>query len=245
MAQWGPLAVAYSGGVDSTLVIKAAYDAFGDRAVAVTSVSPTLPASQLCSAKKTAVEIGIRHLLVHSDELTIPGYAQNGPNRCYLCRNDLYGRIVQCAPSQTVMADGTHLDDLGDTRPGLVAARAWGVKHPLVETGLNKADVRAIVKALGLSVWDRPASACLSSRFLREIPITYAGLKQIEQAEDALHHLGFRHVRVRYDGQKASVEVPADDFARLSESGSAVILQVKRCGFSDVTLAKSQRSLSQ
>lgn len=234
------VAVAFSGGVDSALVAQVAYDTLKSAAVAVTSRSPTVPALQIEAAKATAAAIGIRHLFVQSNELAIPGYAENGNDRCYLCKNDLYGRIFEVARAASIqhVADGAHLDDLSDTRPGRLAASERGVRSPLVEAGLNKADVRALARSYGLSVWDQPASACLSSRFPHGTEIRDERLRQVEAAEAILHRAGFRRCRVRYHEAIARIELPSEDMIGLldPERRAHVVAEIRACGFQWVTL---------
>jgi uncharacterized protein len=234
------VAVAYSGGVDSALVAKVAHDALSEAAVAVTSLSPTFPASQLEEAKQVATTIGIRQRFVHSDELQIPGYAENNANRCYLCKGDLYTLLTEVAEQERLrtIVDGTHLDDLTDLRPGLKAARERGVRSPLVEAGLNKEAVRSLSRELGLPTWDKPASACLSSRFPHGTPITYEGLKQVENAEEVLRRMGLRQFRVRYHRETARIELAVEEFPVLLDPDrrNALVDQIQACGFKWVTL---------
>ena len=154
--------VAYSGGIDSTVVLKLAYDQLKDRAVGITALSPTFPASELEGAKRVAAEIGVRHELVETDQLKIPAFTENDASRCFHCKTDLYQLLgtLRAAHAEVVIVDGTNLDDLGDDRPGIKAAREWGVRSPLVEAGLSKAEIRTLAKELGLSNWDKPAAAC-------------------------------------------------------------------------------------
>lgn len=232
--------VAYSGGIDSTVVLKVAYDQLKDRAVGVTALSPTFPATELDVAKRVAAEIGVRHELVETDQLRIPAFAENDASRCFHCKTDLYQILggLREARAGTVLVDGTNLDDLGDDRPGIKAAREWDVRSPLVEAGLSKAEIRTIAKDLGLSNWDKPAAACLSSRIPRGITITRENLSRVEQAEAVLQTEGFRHYRVRDHGEIARIEVGQDELTRLleRERGLRISRQLKELGFRFVTI---------
>jgi len=209
--------VAFSGGIDSTLVLKIAHEQLGERACAVTAVSPTFPTIELVEATRIAGEIGARHEVVHTDQLTIPAFVQNDAARCFHCKTDLYQLLESLRePRAQWLVDGTNLDDLGDDRPGIKAAREWKVRSPLVEASFSKADVRAVAQSLGLSTWDKPAAACLSSRIPRGIPITMEKLRRVEQAEAILRAEGFRQIRVRDHGEIARIEVAADELARLN-----------------------------
>jgi uncharacterized protein len=209
--------VAFSGGIDSTLVLKIAHEQLGERACAVTAVSPTFPTIELVEATHIAGEIGARHEVVHTDQLTIPAFVQNDAARCFHCKTDLYQLLESMRePRAQWLVDGTNLDDLGDDRPGIKAAREWKVRSPLVEASFSKADVRAVAQSLGLSTWDKPAAACLSSRIPRGIPITMEKLRRVEQAEAILRAEGFRQIRVRDHGEIARIEVAADELARLN-----------------------------
>src|SRR5574341_1162287 len=174
--------VAFSGGIDSTLVLKVAHETLGPRAIAVTAVSPTLPAIELETARRVGTEINVRHLLIETDQLQIPEFVRNDSGRCYHCKTDLYRALGRMRQEMGIAAivDGTNVDDLGDDRPGIAAAREWGVRSPLVEAGLSKAEVRALAKDLGLSNWDKPAAACLSSRIPRGVVITHEKLSRVE-----------------------------------------------------------------
>jgi len=232
--------VAYSGGIDSTVVLKVAYDQLKDRAVGMTALSPTFPASELEVATRVAQEIGVRHELVETDQLQIPAFTENDATRCFHCKTDLYQILggLRDTRAGTVLVDGTNLDDLGDDRPGIKAARKWGVRSPLVEAGLSKAEIRTLAHDLGLSNWDKPAAACLSSRIPRGVTITREKLSRIEQAEAVLLAEGFRHYRVRDHGEIARIEVGQDELARLieQERGLRISRQLKELGFRFVTI---------
>jgi pyridinium-3,5-biscarboxylic acid mononucleotide sulfurtransferase len=232
--------VAYSGGIDSTVVLKVAYDQLQDRAVGVTAVSPTFPAVELDSATRVAKEIGVRHELVQTDQLMIPAFTENDANRCFHCKTDLYQLLGKLRETRAtaVIVDGTNLDDLGDDRPGIRAAREWGVRSPLVEAGLSKSDIRSLAKDFGLSNWDKPAAACLSSRIPRGITITREKLSRVEQAEEVLLAEGFRHCRVRDHGEIARIEVGHDELSRIieGERGAKISRRLKELGFRFVTI---------
>ena len=227
--------VAFSGGIDSTVVLKIAHEQLGDHALAVTAVSPTFPQVELDGAKRVASEIGARHELVHTDQLEVPAFVQNDATRCFHCKTDLYQLLdgLREPHASRWIVDGTNLDDLGDDRPGIKAAREWGVRSPLVEASLSKSDVRALAQALGLSNWDKPAAACLSSRIPRGTPITIDSLRRVEQAEDILQAEGFRHVRVREHGDVARIEVGAEEFSRLNQPSlrAHISARLRQAGF--------------
>ncbi len=232
--------VAYSGGIDSTVVLKVACDQLQDRAVGVTAISPTFPAVELETATRVAKEIGARHELVQTDQLQIPAFTDNDATRCFHCKTDLYRLLSTLKETRAtaVIADGTNLDDLGDDRPGIKAAREWGVRSPLVEAGLSKTEIRSLAKELGLSNWDKPAAACLSSRIPRGTAITREKLSRVEQAEEILLAEGFRHCRVRNHGEIARIEAGQSELARIFEEGRGVRIsrQLKELGFRFVTI---------
>lgn len=232
--------VAYSGGIDSTFVLKVAHDQLGDSAVGITAISPTFPAVELETATRVAKEIGARHELIETDQLTIPAFTANDASRCFHCKTDLYQLMgkLSALRAQSVVVDGTNLDDLGDDRPGITAAREWGVRSPLVEAGLTKADIRSLARDMGLSNWDKPAAACLSSRIPRGITITREKLSRVEQAEDVLLAEGFRHCRVRDHGEIARIEVGQNELARMldGERGTRISRRMKALGFRFVTI---------
>lgn len=232
--------VAFSGGVDSTFVLKVAHDTIGDRVIALTTTSPTMPGTDRLTALEMAAAIGARHLVIESNELEIPGYAANPIDRCYLCKGNLFTVCAAKAGELGIdeIADGLNLDDLRDYRPGIRAAAERRVRHPLVEAELTKADVRELSRALGLPTWDRPASPCLSSRFPYGARITPEGLRQVEEGERVLHRMGFRVARVRHHGEIARLEVESGEVQRLlSEPVCAEVdRELKRLGFRFVTV---------
>ena len=232
--------VAYSGGVDSTLVAAVAARALGDAALAVTAVSPSLPPGEAHHARRVATELGIRHRLVRTGETDNPEYLANGTDRCYHCKTELYevlARVAEEAGAATVVS-GANLDDLGDFRPGLLAAAEHGVRHPLVEVGMSKVEVREAAWGLGIPTWDKPASACLSSRIAFGVTITVDMLTKVGRAERLLKDLGFRQCRVRVHGDVARIEVEAPDLPRLAEPGvrDRVVAELRALGYRYVTL---------
>jgi len=230
--------VAFSGGIDSTLVLKLAHDALGDNAVAATAVSASLAKDDLADAQRIAAEIGCAHVLLESHETDDPRYRVNDPNRCYFCKTNVYDALIAHAGSEgfTWILDGTNADDLGDHRPGLRAAREHGVRSPLQECGLGKEATRALARELGLSNWNKPANACLSSRIPYGSEVTPEKLAQIERAESALRQLGFSEFRVRHHGQVARLELRPEDLLRALELREALDAAVKTANFLYVTL---------
>jgi pyridinium-3,5-biscarboxylic acid mononucleotide sulfurtransferase len=232
--------VAFSGGVDSTFVLRVAHDTIGERVIALTTSSPTMPDEDRDTAIKMAAEIGARHLVIDSNELEIPGYAANPVNRCYLCKTNLFEICEARATALGIgeIVDGLNLDDLHDYRPGMKAAAERRVRHPLVEAELSKAEIRELSRSLGLRTWDRPASPCLSSRFPYGTEITPEGLRKVAEGEKLLHALGFRVARVRYHGEVARIELERDQIARVFEPEirDTVERELKRIGFRFVTI---------
>ena len=232
--------VCFSGGVDSTLLLRVAHDVLGDRCVGLTAVSITMAASERAAAGELAAGIGARLEVVESHELERPGFAQNPTDRCYHCKAELL-EIARPRADALALAEvliGTNLDDLGDHRPGLAAANERGARNPLVEAGMTKADVRALSRNLGLPTWDKPQLACLSSRFPYGTEITPERLRQVDGFEDALRALGFRQLRVRYHGDVARLEIEADAMGRALEPGvrEAIVAAGRANGFTFVAL---------
>ncbi len=232
--------VAYSGGTDSTLVAAAAARTLGERALAVTAVSPSLPPGELAEARRVARLIGVRHRAVRTRETEDPAYLANGLDRCYHCKSELYGVLGRVAEDAgtSVVVSGANLDDLGDYRPGLRAAKEHGIRHPLVEVGFTKAEVREAARDLGIPTWDKPASACLSSRIAFGVRISVEELSKVGRAERLLRDLGFAQCRVRVHGEVARVEVELADLPRLAQPGirAEVVDGLKALGYRYVTL---------
>lgn len=236
--------VALSGGVDSALVARVAAEELGDRAVALTAQSPTLPPEEAAIAAEVAAECGMRHLVIDTHELEREGYARNDGSRCYFCKSELFAlaeeRRVELGLA--ALADGTITDDLGDHRPGLQAARENAVRHPLVEAGLGKQAVRDAARALGLSVWDKPSFACIGSRFPTGTRVTRPKVDKVVAVESELRRHGFRQFRVRWhelgDDALARVELDPSEIERLAAAGvrEAVTAVASRAGFRWVTL---------
>jgi pyridinium-3,5-biscarboxylic acid mononucleotide sulfurtransferase len=211
--------VCFSGGVDSSFLLRVAHDVLGDRALALTTVSPTNPEEDTEQAITLATELGAEHVVIHANELDIPNYRENPVNRCYFCKSNLYAIADAQAQRRAIgtIIDGVNADDLGDYRPGLKAAAERTIRHPLAEVGLTKREIREASRELGLSTFDRPASPCLSSRFPYGTEITIEGLERVAKGERWLRAHGTRECRVRYYGDRARVEVPLADVARLSQ----------------------------
>ncbi|HVI84110.1 MAG TPA: ATP-dependent sacrificial sulfur transferase LarE [bacterium] len=229
----GGVVVAYSGGVDSAYLLAAGLDALGDRCVGATAVSPSLASDELVAARRIAAAIGARHVVVQTDEFEDPRYRRNDLQRCYFCKQALFTQLGALAVrlGLPVVAYGANTDDLGDYRPGMRAAQEFAVRAPLLEVGLTKSEIRALARARGLEVWDKPASPCLASRLPHGTPVTLVALRQIEAGERVLHGLGFREVRVRHHGDIARIEVPPAQIAGLLDVMPQVSAALLALGF--------------
>jgi len=232
--------VAFSGGVDSTFLARAAKEALDDRAVLVTADSETYPAAELEETRRLATLLGLRHVVVQTRELDNPQYALNSPNRCYFCKEELFAKLGPIAREQgdAVMVYGANMDDLGDHRPGMEAAKVAGVRAPMIEAELWKEEIRALSRELALPTWDKPSFACLSSRFQYGETITPDKLRRIDAAEVFVRSLGFRQFRVRHHDKLARLELPPEEMARLFEDGrhQALVKRFKELGYLYVTL---------
>lgn len=241
VAELESCAVAFSAGVDSTVVAKAAQLAIGENAVAVTGSSASMAAGELDEAKKLAALIGIRHVVIETEEFAQPEYLRNAPDRCYHCKTELYTQLDRLLPQLGVkhVVNGANLDDLGDYRPGMRAANEHATLSPLAECGLTKAEVRELARHWELPVWDKPATPCLSSRVAYGEEVTPQRLAMIDQAEQFLRSHGLRTVRVRYHkGDLARLEVPLDSLERLVDSSFRrdLAAQLRQIGFKFITL---------
>ena len=239
----GPAIVAFSGGVDSTFVAAVAYDELRSRALAVTGVSPSIPPSEVEEAKSLAKQIGIAHELIDTREMDDPDYVKNNPDRCFHCKDELYGRLTAIAGERgyTTVLDGCNLDDTGDFRPGRRAASQQGVRSPLLEAELTKAEIRELSRERGLPTWDKPAMACLSSRIPYGTPVTVEALSSVDQAEAYLRSLGLRQVRVRHHvlpagDTVARIETDDEGIDSLLAQRNEVSDRLKALGYLYVTL---------
>jgi uncharacterized protein len=238
LGQYSSVIVAFSGGVDSSLVAFVAGQVLGERALAVTSASASLKRADLLLAKELASEWGIQHKVIVTDELANPNYRSNPANRCFYCKSSLYTFLDELSTQQhvEVVLNGTNTDDLGDHRPGLVAADNYSVRSPLSECDFNKADIRALAHELGLRNADKPQAACLSSRFPYGTEITLDLLAQVEAAEEVLFELGFDQCRVRHHGDVARLEIPKTQLAQALEQAEELQAKISETGYHYVAL---------
>lgn len=236
----GSLAVAFSGGVDSSFLLKCAHDVLQEKAIAITARSSTFPQRELNESIEFAKKYGIRQELIDSEELDIKGYADNPADRCYYCKSELFSKIKKVALENDIkyIAEGSNMDDLGDFRPGLKAASELGTVSPLRKAGLNKNDIRALSKEMGLPTWDKPSFACLASRVPYGQKITKTKLEMIDKAEQYLIDIGFRQVRVRHHGDIARIELLPEDMPKVFENGlnEKINIKFKQLGFAYVAL---------
>ena len=237
---YGSVIVAFSGGVDSALVAVTATRLLGTRALCVTAESPSYPARHRRLAQSVAAQFGLRHEFISTDELQRPEYRANPVNRCYYCKTELYTTLAAVASARGIaaVADGSNADDRGDYRPGRQAARENGVRSPLDDAGLTKAGIRTLARHLGMSTWDEPASACLSSRVPYHTAITDHALRMIERAEDGIRSLGFRVCRVRHYDDSARLELGADELSRAQEPEwrEKILSAVRAAGYTHATI---------
>ena len=232
--------LAYSGGVDSSLLLKAASEVLGPRLIAVTAVSETYPPGELDAAKAFIRSLGVTHRILRTTELSSEEFVQNSPDRCYFCKKELFEKIRRIADTEGIpfILDGSNTDDLKDYRPGAKAAQEYSVRSPLRDAGFSKSEVRACARMLDLPVWDKPSLACLSSRIPYGTRITPVILQTIHAAEDRLRSLGFREVRVRHHGETARIEMPRNDFERMLANDAAreIVAAFKELGYTYVSL---------
>ncbi|MCK4262011.1 ATP-dependent sacrificial sulfur transferase LarE [bacterium] len=234
------LLIAFSGGVDSTFLVKVAHQILGDKVLAVTATSPTYPVSELSEAKRLASQIGVEHVVIDSEELENEDFLSNSPRRCYFCKKELYSKLLDIAEREKIkwVADGSNCDDEDDFRPGREAVKEMGIRSPLLEANLTKVEIRRLSRKMRLPTWDKPADACLASRFPYGDRITPDKLRKVDKAEEFLRRLGFRQVRLRHHDSLARIEVDRAEIGLLldKEKREKVINYLKGLGYHYVTV---------
>lgn len=231
--------VAFSGGVDSTFLLKVTHEVLGEKCLAIIGASETMPTSDYTNALQQVKEFGANYLVIRTEEMSKEDFVKNPQNRCFHCKNELFSKLLNIAQEKKInwVLDGSNADDLKDYRPGMQAAKALGVRSPLQEAGLTKEEIRQLSKERGLSTWDKPSSPCLSSRFPYGEEITFEKLQRVEKAETLLKELGFTNLRVRHHQDMARLEIPKEDFPKLMEQNADLIVKtLKELGFTYVTL---------